>query len=99
MELVALILPLLAGITAWSIDRVVPTRQIGFLAIGSLLISALVLALSGVLNGLPLQLLPFDWMRIDGFVTTLSLRFDAFTWVVALVLLLGSAAGMIGLIH
>ena len=99
MELVALILPLLAGITAWSIDRVVPTRQIGFLAIGSLLISALMLVLSGILKGLPLQLLPFDWMRIEGFVTTLSLRFDAFTWVVALILLLGSAAGMIGLIH
>ncbi len=99
MEIVALILPLLAAITAWSIDRVVPTRQIGFLAIGSLLISALMLGLSALVKGLPLQLLPFDWMRIDGFVATLSLRFDAFTWVVAMMLLLGSAAGMIGLIH
>ncbi|MFN7472143.1 MAG: hypothetical protein ACK5S9_10930 [Roseiflexaceae bacterium] len=99
MEIVALILPLLAGITAWSIDRVVPTRQIGFLAIGSLLISALMLVISAVVNGMPLELLPFDWMRIDGFVTSLSLRFDAFTWVVGVMLLLGSAAGMIGLIH
>ena len=71
MEIVALILPLLAGITAWSIDRVVPTRQIGFLAIGSLVISAVMLMLSALDKGMPLALLPFDWMRIDGFVTSL----------------------------
>lgn len=99
MEIVALILPLFAGITAWAIDRVVPTRQIGFLAIGSLCISAIVLLIAGILRGLPLVVLSVDWMRIESFATVLTLRFDAFSWVIAVTLLLGSCAGMIGLIH
>jgi len=40
MLIVALLLPLLAAIAAWFLDRVVPTRHIGYVAIGTLFISA-----------------------------------------------------------
>lgn len=99
MLIVVLLLPLLAAIAAWFLDRVVPTRHIGYVAIGTLFISAVMLTISGVVYGLPLQMLTVSWMQINNFTTTLTLRFDMLNWVVSVVILFCSVAGMIGLIH
>jgi formate hydrogenlyase subunit 3/multisubunit Na+/H+ antiporter MnhD subunit len=99
MLIVALLLPLLAAIAAWFLDRVVPTRHIGYVAIGTLFISAVILTISGIVYGLPLQMLAVPWMQINDFTTTLTLRFDMLNWVVSVVVLFCSVAGMIGLIH
>lgn len=99
MLIVALLLPLLAAGAAWLLDRIVPTRHIGYVAIGTLFISAIGILIAGLVLGLPLQMLAIPWMRIGDFTATLALRFDPLTWVVTTIVLLGSAAGMIGLIH
>lgn len=95
----ALLLPLLAAIAAWFLDRVVPTRHIGYIAIGALFLSAVILTISGILYRLPLQLLSVPWIHLNDFTTTLTLRFDMLNWVVSVVVLFCSVAGMIGLIH
>ena len=99
MLIVALLLPLLAAIAAWFLDRVVPTRHIGYIAIGALFLSAVILTISGILYRLPLQLLSMPWIHLNDFTTTLTLRFDMLNWVVSVVVLFCSVAGMIGLIH
>lgn len=99
MLIVALLLPLLAASAAWLLDRVVPTRHIGYVAIGTLFLSAMILIIAGLVLGLPLQMLDIPWIRIGDFTVMLTLRFDQLTWVVTALVLLGSAAGMVGLIH
>ena len=99
MLIVALLLPLLAASAAWLLDRVVPTRHIGYVAIGTLFLSSVVLVIAGLVLGLPLQMLAIPWIQIGDFTATLTLRFDPLTWTVTCIVLLGSATGMVGLIH
>jgi formate hydrogenlyase subunit 3/multisubunit Na+/H+ antiporter MnhD subunit len=99
MLIVVLVLPLLAAIAAWALDKLVPTRHIGYVAIGSLFMSAMLLLGAGLLVGLPIQLLNVPWMSVDTLTIMLTLRFDELTWIIAITILLVSAAGMIGLIH
>jgi len=99
MLFVALLLPLFAAVTAWALDRVVPTRHIGYLAMGSLFTSALLLVIANPIIGLPIQLLNVEWIKIDTYVVLLTLRLDLLNWVLAIMVLLIAVAGMIGLIY
>lgn len=99
MLFVALLLPLFAALTAWALDRVVPTRHIGYLAISSLFISAMLLLIANPIFGLPIQLLDIEWLKIDTYVVSLTLRLDLLNWVLSIVVLLLAVAGMIGLIY
>ncbi len=99
MLIVVLLLPLLAALAAWFLDKHVPTRHIGYVAIGSLLLSAVTLIGAGMVVGLPIQLLSIPWLVIDTFETTLTLRFDELTWITSITVLGVAGAGMIGLIH
>lgn len=99
MLFVALLLPLFAAITAWALDRVVPTRHIGYLAISALFISALLLLIANPIIGLPIQVLNVEWIKIDTYVVLLTLRIDLLNWVLSIMVLLIAVAGMIGLIY
>lgn len=99
MLIVALLLPLLAAGAAWQLDRLVPTRHIGYVAIGTLFLSAMTLMTAGLALGLPLQMLAIPWIKIDDLQVMLTLRFDPLSWSIACVVLFSSAVGMVGLIH
>ncbi len=99
MLFVALLLPFFAAITAWALDRVVPTRHIGYLAISALFISAMLLVIANPIIGLPIQLLNVEWIKIDTYVVYLTLRLDLLNWVLSILVLLIAVAGMIGLIY
>lgn len=99
MLFVALLLPLFAAVTAWLLDRVVPTRHIGYLAISALFVSAMLLVVANPIIGLPIQLLNVEWIKIDTYVVYLTLRIDLLNWVLSILVLLIAMAGMIGLIY
>ncbi|MBM4412085.1 MAG: hypothetical protein FJ040_01355 [Chloroflexi bacterium] len=99
MLFVALLLPLFAAITAWALDRVVPTRHIGYLAISALFVSAVLIIIANPIIGLPIQLLNIEWIKIETYVVLLTLRLDLFTWALSIMVLFIAVAGMIGLIY
>ncbi len=90
-------LPLAAALGCLALNRSVPTRWVG---VGS----ALALALAGgvlvavyLRDGVPLTLFDYPWTSFDERVIRLVLRFDALSWLFALLALFGGALGLLAL--
>ena len=88
-------LPFLVALACLSLNQAAPTRRLGLATAGTLLAYGAALLAARLRGGLPLDLAEFTWMVVDSQPILLVLRFDALSWALALVALLGGGLALL----
>ncbi|MFN8501469.1 proton-conducting transporter membrane subunit [Kouleothrix sp.] len=88
-------LPCLVALACLALNQSVPTRRLGVGAAATLLAYGLALLAARARGGLPLTLAEFTWMAIDSRSLQVVLRFDALSWGLALLALLGGGLALL----
>ncbi|MBK9712062.1 MAG: hypothetical protein IPO81_12185 [Kouleothrix sp.] len=97
MLTLAFILTLLVALLCLVLSGSVPTRYLGVAAGVALLACGAALLVARARGGLPLELVDQSWIALENYSVEIVLRFDAVSWALALLALVGGGLALLAL--